>query len=102
MFKKEFVKSNRRIAISVITLLTTVSMTTSAFAAALTTDGYEKESAVDEVHEEEYSESEEQIQFAETQIYVAQMQLTKDAEIYLAETEAIVLIVKNFSVRRSQ
>lgn len=72
MIKRDLKKINRRIAIPAITLLTTVSMTTLIFAAALTDECCETESVVSEAYAGNCTEKVEQIQLEEPQIYAEQ------------------------------
>lgn len=75
MVRKELKKINIRIAISAITLVTTISMGTSSFAAALTDESCETETVVSEAYEENCEEEVEQVQPEEPQTY-AEQQLT--------------------------
>lgn len=75
MVRKELKKINIRIAISAITLVTTISMATSSFAAALTDESCETETVVSEAYEENCEEEVEQVQPEEPQTY-AEQQLT--------------------------
>ena len=87
MVRKELKKINIRIAISAITLVTTISMATSSFAAALTDESCETETVVSEAYEENCEEEVEQVQPEEPQTY-AEQQLTCGGGVYLEEAES--------------
>lgn len=90
MIRKEFKKTNRKIAASAVILLTTVSMATSVFASTLTDTGYEVKSVVTEIYEANFTEKIEKIQSEEPQIYAEQTPKAFTEDVAEDKTEETV------------